>query len=71
MIATQERPVARPKKPTPSIRFDIRAEPEWLARVNRQAERLGLSAAAYVRQAVAERLMRDEATDTAPAKPAR
>lgn len=68
MNATQERPVARPKKPTPSVRFDIRTDPEWLARVNRQADRQSLSAAAYIRQAVAEKLERDEATDPHPPK---
>jgi hypothetical protein len=47
-------------------RLEVRAEPEWIARVFRAAERFGLSLSAYIKLAVTERLERDEAT--APAK---
>lgn len=44
-------------------RMDLRANPEFIARVTRQAKRLGMSASSYVRMAVTERLERDEATE--------
>jgi hypothetical protein len=57
------RPVAK-KKPTastpPRDRIDLRADPEWTARVQAQADRLGIALSAYIRMAVSERLERDE-----------
>lgn len=44
-------------------RIDLRAEPDWVARVTRQARRLGISASAYIRLATSERLERDEASE--------
>lgn len=56
---------ARPPLTTPPARdrIDLRAEPDFVARLNRQAERLGLSLSAYLRLAATERLERDEASD--------
>ena len=60
--------VAR-KKPDPEPapeardRIDLRAEPAWVARVIRQAERLGISVSAYIRAAVSRQLEKDEATE--------
>jgi hypothetical protein len=52
------------RKPSePAARYEIRVEPDWIARVQRQAERLGISAAAYIRQATTRQLEADEATD--------
>jgi hypothetical protein len=45
----------------PRDRLDLRAEPAWIARVAAQAERLGISVSAYVRQATSRQLERDEA----------
>lgn len=42
-------------------RIDLRAEPEWIARVDVQSKRLGISVSAYIRQAVTLKLERDEA----------
>lgn len=50
-------------------RMDLRADPEWVARVTRQAKRLGIGVAAYVRMATTERLERDEATEPPPKRP--
>lgn len=46
-------------------RFMMRAEQDWLGRIERQADRFGLTVAAYLRQAASERLERDEPTDPA------
>ena len=59
-------PVA--KKRTPSAdaardRIDLRADPAWVARIEKQAERFGLTVSAYIRQAVSRQLEQDEATD--------
>jgi hypothetical protein len=51
------------KPAQPPGRHELRVEPVWLARVQRQADRLGISASAYIRLATSERLERDEATD--------
>ncbi|HKB41927.1 MAG TPA: hypothetical protein VKD72_36205 [Gemmataceae bacterium] len=56
--------VAR-KRPNPRRDLiQLRAEPEWIDRVNAEAERLGLSLSAYIRLAVNERMER-----TAPEGP--
>lgn len=55
------RPPAGPAKK--QARFEIRAEQDWLDRVERQAARLGLTAAAYVRQATTRQLELDEASE--------
>jgi hypothetical protein len=44
-------------------RFEMRAEQDWLDRVERQASRFGLTVAAYIRLAASERVERDEASD--------
>jgi hypothetical protein len=54
-------------KSGPRDRVDLRAEPEWIARVTAVAERFGLSLSAYIRLATTERLERDEAA-AAPTK---
>ncbi|WP_149113679.1 ribbon-helix-helix domain-containing protein [Limnoglobus roseus] len=42
-------------------RFGLRVDAEWLDRVNRQADRMGLSASAYIRMATTKQLEQDEA----------
>lgn len=62
-----EPPVARnlpPQEPTRE-RIDLRADPAWIARVRRQAERLGISLSDYIRQATTRQLERDENTEPA------
>lgn len=44
-------------------RFELRVDPDWLARVERQADRRGIGVAAYIRQAASLELEKDEATD--------
>lgn len=46
-------------------RFEMRVDSDWMARVQRQADRLGISAAAYIRQATTRQLEVDERTDPA------
>ena len=41
-------------------RVDLRADPEWLTRVEDHAARLGLNVSAYIRLAVSERMQRDD-----------
>lgn len=59
------------KKPDPTPgelprdRIDLRADPAWVARVERQAKRLGISLSAYIRQATTRQLTQDEADDPA------
>jgi hypothetical protein len=59
-------PVARRKQDkdpeVPRDRIDLRADPDWVARVAAAAERFGLSVSAYIRLAVTERMERDEAS---------
>lgn len=43
-------------------RFELRLKQELLERVERQAERLGINATNYIRQAVTLQLEQDEAT---------
>lgn len=47
-------------------RVDLRADPTWVARVERQARRLGLNVSAYIRLATTRQLEIDEAN--APAE---
>jgi hypothetical protein len=62
-------PVAKtPMQPQPQPeperdRIDLRVDPEIRERLNRQAERFGMRLSPYIRQAVIEKLERDEATD--------
>lgn len=44
-------------------RIDLRAEPEWIARVRRQAERLQISLSDYLRLATTRQLLRDESDE--------
>lgn len=55
------------KKKEHRDRFDLRIEPSLLARTDAQAERFGTNISAYIRQAITEKLERDEAT--VPPKP--
>jgi hypothetical protein len=57
--------MARPGQPSglSRDRIDLRADPAWVARVERQAERLGITVTAYVKQATSRALEADEATD--------
>ena len=43
--------------------FNMRVEREWLDRVERQANRFGLTVAAYIRMSASQQLERDESTD--------
>jgi hypothetical protein len=47
----------------PPVRLELRVDPSWLARVQAQADRHGLSVSAYLREAGTIRLERDEASD--------
>lgn len=51
------------KKSDKRDRIDLRCEPELRERIEQQAERFGGGISAYIRQAIIERLERDEATD--------
>lgn len=69
-MLTLERPMARRKQTSPDDqqpparnRIDIRADPSWVARIEKQADRLGISLTAYVKQAVSRALEADELTD--------
>lgn len=56
--------VAKKRKPAePRDRIDIRASPQWIARVRRQADRYGISVSAYIKQAVSRQLEKDEPTE--------
>jgi hypothetical protein len=56
------------KKDKPTGRIEMRADLEFIARVERQAERFGIGVSAYIRQAVSVRLEQDESTDPKGAK---
>lgn len=43
-----------------NIQFGVRARIDWIARLDRAAQKAGQSRMAYVRQAVEERMARDE-----------
>jgi hypothetical protein len=62
-MAVRELPVPRKKQNFDRDRVELRAEPEWIARVTAEAERLGLNLSAYIRLAVNERLDRTEAAE--------
>lgn len=49
--------------PATRDRVDLRADPAWIARVERQATRKTIGLSAYIRQAVTAALEADEATD--------
>jgi len=54
----------KPGEPSaPRDRIDLRADPALVARLERQATRLGMSLSAYLRQAAIRQLEQDEATD--------
>jgi predicted HicB family RNase H-like nuclease len=58
--------MAKDKKPPPAEsrdRFDLRIEPSLRRRIERQAERLGINASAYLRLAVTLKLEADEASE--------
>jgi hypothetical protein len=49
------------EEPSGRDRIDLRAEPEWIARVRHQARRLGFgSISAYIRHATTKQLAVDE-----------
>jgi len=60
---------ARRKRNIDRERVDLRGDADWIARVVAQADRLGLSLSACIRQAVTRQVEKDEAE--APAKPHR
>jgi hypothetical protein len=53
----------RSEQPPARDRIDLRADPAWVARIERQAQRRGISVSAYLRQAGSLALEQDEATD--------
>ncbi len=62
--------VGRKKKTTGAMeeRFEMACTPEWLARLEAEAARQGVSASAYARQAITLKLDRDEAERMARGK---
>jgi hypothetical protein len=61
MVAVLEgRRVPRRKLKPDRDRFEVRADAEWIRRVDAAASRWGLSLSAYVRMVVTERMERDE-----------
>lgn len=63
VLATEERPEMARQRPPNRERIDLRADAEWIARVQRQADRHGLSLSAYIRRATTKELEQDEATE--------
>lgn len=64
MIAMGEkRPSKDQRGGRKEARFMLRAEQDWLDRIEHQANRFGLTVAAYIRQAASQQLERDESTD--------
>lgn len=65
MRSTLEPPVGRhlPSQEPTRDRIDLRADSIWIARVRRQAERLGISLSDYIRQATTRQLERDESSE--------
>ena len=57
----KKKPIAR--EVAARDRIDLRADPMWVARVERQAERFGTNVSAYIREAVTRRLEADESSD--------
>ena len=68
-LTTDRFRMARKRTPAPEEppssrgRVDLRADPAWIARVERQANRKTINLSAYIRQAVTAALEADEATD--------
>lgn len=63
-VSNRKNKSSAPKPPTPARdRIDLRADPVWVARIEKQAERLGLNLSSYIRQAVTLKLEADEASD--------
>jgi len=59
--------VAAKKRVNPQRnKVEFLAEPEWIDRVTKVAERLGLSISAYIRMVVTQRMNADEAELPAP-----
>jgi hypothetical protein len=56
--------VARKKDTNKDQRSEMRVDSDWLARIEEQAQRFCMSAAAYIRQGATEKVERDEASDT-------
>jgi hypothetical protein len=55
---------SRKKRPNPQRdRIEIRSDPEWIDRVLRHANNLGLSISAYIRLAVNEKMQREREPD--------
>lgn len=55
-------PMAGQKKTPDRDRIDLRADKEWIARVETQAKRLGTGLSAYIREAVTRKLEADESS---------
>jgi hypothetical protein len=55
----------KPERPVPPTRdrIDLRADPFWIARIERQAARFGTNLSAYIREAVTLKLEADEQSD--------
>jgi hypothetical protein len=65
----REKKVPRRKTNMNRDRLEIRAEPAWIVRVARAAERFGLSLSAFIRLAVTEKveeIERNPPPETAP-----
>ena len=63
LMARQNKAKAGKTPPLARDRIDLRADPAWVARIERQAERFGINLSAYIREAVTIRLEADESTD--------
>jgi hypothetical protein len=62
-VAKRVRPKPPDETSTARDRIDLRADPVWVARVERQAARLGMTVSSYIRGAITRVLEADEATD--------
>jgi hypothetical protein len=65
-MATAETTMGRKKQQPERGRLELRASLDWLARLEAAATRYGLSASAYIRMAVTERMEQDERTPAPP-----
>jgi predicted DNA binding CopG/RHH family protein len=54
------------KKRHNDARFELRVKQEWLDRIEVQAERLGMNASSYIRNAATRQLEQDEASHPVP-----
>jgi hypothetical protein len=52
----RDKQVPRRKSKMDRDRLELRADPEWIQRATRAAERFGLSLSAFIRMVVSERL---------------